>query len=184
MTKEDAVTMIGFQGVYEIDYQKDNIVRTWHISDMELIKGYGGKVIAAFCHESGRKLNFKISKIVSAKRYWIDIFEEEETAPQSGLYLFTCSGDNHLITELYHLNQGERFYKYFEGEYSHMNGWFEVIPLAYHCVSDYEADTLNSGGPAMSEELKYPHIPYTEANHRIHWELYHKAHSEVQGTIR
>lgn len=51
MTKEDAVTMIGFQGVYEIDYQKDNIVRTWHISDMELIKGYGGKVIAAFCHE-------------------------------------------------------------------------------------------------------------------------------------
>ena len=36
-----------------------------------------------------------------------------------------------------------------------MNGWFEVIPLAYHLVSDFDAEILNSGWSPMPDELKY-----------------------------
>ena len=142
-------------GVHEIVYRKDDEERVWHISNIELHKDYDGKVVTAFCHESEKDLNYSVSKVVSARRYWIDFIEKDEVAPPSGTYLFTCRGDNHLITELYHLDQGERVYKYFEGEYGHMNGWFEVIPLAYHHVSDINTETLQSGWSAMPEELKY-----------------------------
>lgn len=155
MTREETNEIIERQGVYEIVYRKDDEERVWYISNIDLHKDYDGKVVTAFCHELEKDLNYSISKIVSARRYWIDIIEEDDVAPQSGIYLFTCRGDNHLITELYHLDQGERFYKYFEGEYGHMNGWFEVIPLAYHLVSDFDTETLHSGWSAMPEELKY-----------------------------
>lgn len=113
MTREETNEIIERQGVYEIVYRKDDEERVWHISNIELHKDYDGKVVTAFCQELEKDLNYSISKIVSARRYWIDIIEEDEVAPQSGIYLFTCRGDNHLITELYHLDQGERFYKFF-----------------------------------------------------------------------
>lgn len=155
MIIEQIDKMIELQGVYEIVYRKEDEEHTWHISYIEKHKDYDGKVITAYCHELEKDLNYSVSKIVSAQRYWIDIIEDDATAPQNGIYLFTCRGDNHLITELYYLNQGERLYKFFEGEFRHSNGWFEVIPLAYHFVSDYNSDTLCPSWSEIPEELKY-----------------------------
>ena len=98
MTREETNEIIERQGVYEIVYRKDDEERVWHISNIELHKDYDGKVVTAFCHELEKDLNYSISKIVSARRYWIDIIEEDDVAPQSGIYLFTFRGDNHLIT--------------------------------------------------------------------------------------
>lgn len=155
MKREQISEMIELQGVYEIVYRKEDVERTWHISNIEKDKNYNGNVITAYCHELEKDLNYNISKIVSAQRYWIDIIEADAVAPQSGIYLFICRGDNHLITELYHLDQGERLYKRFEGEYGHYNGWFEVDPLAYHFVSDYKPGALCPGWSEMPEELKH-----------------------------
>ncbi len=155
MRKEEINEILECQGVYEIVYRKDDDERIWHISNIELHKDYEGNVITAYCHELEKDINYSISKIVSAKRYWIDILEEIDVAPQSGIYLFICRGDNHLITELYYLDQGEKLYKYFEGEYGQSNGWFEGIPLAYHFVCDYKSESLGPGWSEMPNELKY-----------------------------
>ena len=239
MKKEEINEILEYQGVYEIVYRKDDDERIWHISNIEVHKDYEGNVITAYCHELERDINFSISKIVSAKRYWIDILDDNDVAPQSGIYLFVCRGDNHLITELYRLDQGERLYKYFEGEYDHSDGWFEVIPLAYHFVCDYKPESFTPGWLEIPDELQYssrktirivafksinhierlsfvvkdelgvqyhlldtfdffgPDFPfnlkegtnplslytafsYTEMNHRIHWDLYNKAHPKAQ----
>ncbi|MBO6033514.1 MAG: hypothetical protein J6Q22_19035 [Prevotella sp.] len=154
MTIEQINEMIEYQGVYEIVYKKMEEERTWHISNIELSKEHGDNCISAFCHEVDKDLLFSIKKILSAKRYWIDILDEEEQAPQSGVYLFICRGDNHLITELYRLEQGDKLYKFFEGEYHHMNGWFNVMPLAYHFVDGYNPDRSNSKWAEMTNEHK------------------------------
>lgn len=129
--------MIERQGVYEIVYQKDQKERIWHISIFETPNKYGGRCIQAYCHEMEKSLFFNINKIVSAERYWIDIFDENETASKSGAYLFACRGDNHLVTELYSLKKGERIYKFFEGRYVHFDGWVDVNPVAYHYIRKF-----------------------------------------------
>ena len=155
MKKEEINEILEYQGVYEIVYRKDDDERIWHISNIEVHKDYEGNVITAYCHELERDINFSISKIVSAKRYWIDILDDNDVAPQSGIYLFVCRGDNHLITELYRLDKGERLYKYFEGEYDHSDGWFEVIPLAYHFVCGYKPESFTPGWSEMPDKLQY-----------------------------
>lgn len=57
------------------------------------------------------------------------LISKDTTASIDGLYLIECSGDNHTFQELYKYKKGERIWKYFEGEYEHTNGWFEVEPL-------------------------------------------------------
>lgn len=152
MNKEQLNEMIKLQGIYEIIYKKEQEERTWHISDIEK---HDNNCIRAYCHEIRKDLVFSIRKIVSVNRYWIDILYEEEKAPISGIYLFVCRGDNHLIAELYRLEQGEKLYKYFEGEYHHMNGWFEVIPLAYHYVEGFAPNMSDSKWRGLPEEIDY-----------------------------
>ena len=148
--------MIESQGVYEIVYRKENEERIWHISSIEISKDSGDNCITAFCHEIEQYLNFSIMKILSVQKYWIDIFDKNDLAPESGVYLFTCRGDNHLITELHSLEKGEPLYKFFEGDYSHSNGWFTVIPLAYHRVSDLKSGISEYGWTKMPEQLRFP----------------------------
>ena len=92
MRKEEINEILEWQGVYEIVYRKDDDERIWHISNIELHKDYEGNVITAYCHELEKDINYSIFKIVSAKRYWIDILEENDVAPQSGIYLFIDAG--------------------------------------------------------------------------------------------
>ena len=68
---------------------------------------------------------------------WMDILSVDAIAPERGLYMFACKGDNHVLHEFYFLHKGERLFKYFEGKYGHCNGYFPVIPIDYHYIPEY-----------------------------------------------
>lgn len=61
----------------------------------------------------------------------------DDIAPKSGIYVFACQGDNHIVYEMYMLKKGERLYKYFEEDYAHSDGWLGVRPVAYHYAEYY-----------------------------------------------
>lgn len=153
MTKQEIDQMILCDSLYEIVYRKEESQeRVWYISN---IKAAGKECITGFCHDISKELTFRIDKIVSAKEYWTRIKDENVLAPKNGTYLMICRGDHHTITELYHLEKGERFYKYFEDDYSHMNGWFWVIPLAYHFIDETISENYMSF-PISNKDLKKP----------------------------
>lgn len=127
MTLEEAHTMIECQGVYEIIYRKDDTEHLWHISNIEMAVGYNEKAILAYCYEKDKDLTFSISKIVSAKRYWIDILVDDIVADKDGLYVLACMEDNYIGRRLAHINKGERF-----NDYAGPN-W----ALAYHLVPEF-----------------------------------------------
>ncbi len=157
MTREEINEMIERQGVYEIVYRDELGERVYHISDIKA--RYDNNSITAYCHETDYEIDherfFSIEEILSAKRYWIDILEEDEVAPKSGVYLFACRGDNHLIAELFRLEQGDKLYKYFEEDYYHSNGHVRVIPLAYHLVEEFVSGNLESCLSAVPKMLEY-----------------------------
>lgn len=35
-------------------------------------------------------------------------FANDDIVPKSGLYVFACAGDNHILFEIYKLERGER----------------------------------------------------------------------------
>jgi len=137
---------VSYQDVYEITYvNKAKQKKVFHIYDVEFsLKKDTQKssLIKAFTLEfkSEEKTSFSCSNIISITKYWKSIIDKDETAPEDGLYVFTCRGDNHLEEEIYHLNKGDRLYKYFDGENKHMNGWFEVLPLAFHYIKPYNTE--------------------------------------------
>ena len=71
------------------------------------------------------------------KRQWFK-FEDNGIALKSGIYVFACTGDNHILFEIHRLEEGERFWKYFEGNFEHYNGWAVVLPKAYYYLTEYE----------------------------------------------
>lgn len=130
MTLEEINSIIESQGVYEILYQKDSTEHLWHISNIEISKEYQGKCILAFCHEVEKDLTFSISRIISAKRYWIEILNEDLIADNDGLYVMACMEDNYVGRRVAYIRKGVRFYDF---------GW----ALAYHKVPAFS--------PALSE---------------------------------
>ena len=130
MTLEEINIMIECQGVYEISYLKDNTEHLWHISNIEIAKEYSGKCILAFCHEVEKDLTFSISKIVTAKRYWVDILDEDLTAANDGIYVLACMEDNYVGRRVAYIKKGERFYDF---------GW----ALAYHIVPAFSSVLSN-----------------------------------------
>lgn len=74
------------------------------------------------------------------KKHWFK-FEDDDIALKSGIYVFSCAGDNHILFEIHRLEKGERLWKYFEGDFEHCNGWAVVIPEAYHYLSEYEPNS-------------------------------------------
>ena len=114
--------MIKCQGIYEIDYKKEDEERIWHISNIEISKTCGSRCFTAFCHEIEKDLTFSWSKISSAKRYWIDILDEDNAQAESdGLFVLACMEDNHIGRRLAYIKKGKRFSQF---------GW----ALAYHLV--------------------------------------------------
>lgn len=71
---------------------------------------------------------------------WIKIESEDETAPQSGFYLFNCLGDNHTFYEFYELDEKDKLCKYYLDH--HFDGWAVVRPIEYHIVEDTEGEYL------------------------------------------
>ena len=70
-------------------------------------------------------------------RKWCYILDENDTAPDEGLYVMACRGDNHIIYEIYRFSKGDRFWDKYEGENAHSNGWMDVDCLAYWCIAEY-----------------------------------------------
>ena len=77
------------------------------------------------------------TNIKDIKSLWIKT-TLNDIVPKSGIYVFACAGDNHILFEIYKLERGERLQKHFEGDFEHCNGWIAVIPEAYHYLPEYE----------------------------------------------
>lgn len=135
MTKEEVDRMIDHQGVYEIKYGRYII----HIGVIKWSDFHPG-CIWCYCNEWRIYITLNYKKIESCKQYWVETWDNKELAQRTGLHLFACRGDNHLITEIYWLNEGDPLWKYFQKEFAHSNGRERVIPLAYHCVDKYRPD--------------------------------------------
>lgn len=121
------------QGIFEMVYTKpDGITTHYFIADIQLSgQGY----IKAYSCKSGKHLTFKIERIQTIQESWTPL-SKGDIAPESGLYVFVYEGDNHLDFEAFELLKGERFLKYFIGEYSH-GGFMDRLPFAYHYTEVY-----------------------------------------------
>ncbi len=64
---------------------------------------------------------------------WVKI-EDSFEAPASGVYLFLCRGDNHLLYEVHELLEGADILYNFTEEKEHGDGWFTVKPLYYYYI--------------------------------------------------
>lgn len=134
----DMLAFIESHSVVEIEYLKANgetCLR--NITDVCISDEYGDNYIDAYCEEKHHRLTFKIERIVSIKPLWIHITNKDEMAPQDGLYIFECWGDNHLELEMYRMSKGKIFCKCFSDEFEHMSGWVSVEPRAYHYIGFY-----------------------------------------------
>ena len=65
--------------------------------------------------------------------------EDNEIALRSGIYVFACARDNHILFEVHRLEKRENLWNYFEGNFEHYNGWAVVIPEAYHYITEYDS---------------------------------------------
>lgn len=143
MIKTEIEKAIKYQGEIEIEYrnlERNTSVR--HIFDMNYSNKYGNNYIEAYCRESEGYLTFRIDRIISVKWIWIEIYDIDDTAPKTGLYVFACRYDNHIELEIYRLNEREKLWKYFTEEYEHHDGYFEVTPLAYHYIDFYSEKSI------------------------------------------
>ena len=128
--------LIENQSLIEIEYCNSNEeMVAFQIRPFDCYEKNGHEYLRAYCTGNDVKdYTFRIDKINSMKQVWVDTFDENDLVPQSGLYIFACRGDNHIEYELYRLEKGERLWKYFTDDFAHCNGYFEVIPLAYHYI--------------------------------------------------
>lgn len=78
-------------------------------------------------------------------------FANDDIAPKNGLYVFACTGDNHILFKIYRLKTGERLWKHFEGEFEHCNGSAIVTPEAYHYLPEYELNCSEWVSYSLSE---------------------------------
>ena len=112
MDKKSIQEMIECQGVYEIQYLKDEEIKTRHISNVQYSPMYGDSYISCFCEEAGKELTFKIEKIVYIKNLWMGIMSKDDIAPKAGVYLIACGGLGQGIDieyELHILIKGDMF---------------------------------------------------------------------------
>lgn len=70
-------------------------------------------------------------------RDWCYILDDNEFAPDDGLYVMACRGDNHIVYEVYWFSKGDRFYDKYEGKNAHSDGWMDVDCLAYWRIEEY-----------------------------------------------
>ena len=123
----------------EVEYSKtESFATILHINDIKISEKYGNDYISAYCYESFDIITLKINRIRRIQQQWTKIENESMLVPRRGLYVFTCLGDNHLVYEVYMMEKGELLWKYFSGEFTHMNGWMEVQPIAFHYVGPFQ----------------------------------------------
>lgn len=65
---------------------------------------------------------------------WVKV-EAGQKAPKTGIYLFLCAGDNHLLYEIHELIQGiSDLLDPFQGDMLHFDAWTTVKPLYYYYI--------------------------------------------------
>ena len=107
---------------------------------------------------------------------WIKICNSEfdTMAPKTGLYVFACCYNNHFAFELYRLNENEKLWKYFVGEFEHLDGNYKIFPIAYHYVDFYSAIPNSHWelSPDFAEEsVKYSVWAYSRNDSNIEYAL-------------
>lgn len=131
MNKESISEMIERQGVYEIEYKREEDVNIRHISNILFSPEYGDSYIFAYCHEASKELTFDIRKIISIQEYWVGILSKDATVPNDGTFLVARCGLGQGIDieyELLELKEGEQF------ETRELS-WDK--PIAYHYISPF-----------------------------------------------
>lgn len=127
------------------------------IYDIKVSKNY--KYFKAYSFQYYEILNFKVENIKDIKvltidnsplitlgtgpNEWTYIFSTNAKAPQSGIYVIACRGDNNnIIFEFYYIKKSECFWSYFTGENSHYDGYFEIEPIAFHFVPIFNRNSM------------------------------------------
>ena len=133
------------KGIFEIHYIKSvgtasNIV----VNDFRPSEKYGEQYVEAQSYWRGEYMTLRIDRIQSIKQLWVQIKDPYETAPETGVYVFVYTSDNHQGLEVYRMEKGERLWKYFIGEYAH-GGWMDGPPYGYYFIEDFNKDCLNGG---------------------------------------
>lgn len=131
MDKDVIKEMIECQGVYEITYKADADAKIIHVSNVNLLSGYSGNYIRAYCLEASKDLTFNIKKIFSIHPYWVVILSKETYAPKDGLYLLACGylGQGIDITyNLLELKKGDLFEELIN----------DKRPIAYHYIPPFK----------------------------------------------
>lgn len=150
---DDSDEILPFQNVYVVDlnylFPNQNMVfADWFSGEIRVSLGdllryyhngydssYEKELILEF--ENGFLINHR--EIDNSDiRQWFK-FEDNDIALKSGIYVFACTGDNHILFEIHRLDEGERLWKHFEGNFEHNNGWAVVIPEAYHYLPEYDS---------------------------------------------
>lgn len=67
------------------------------------------------------------------------LLSKDAIAHTDGLYIIECTGDYHMIREVYRFRKGERIWRYFEDEHEHYNSWAVVRPVNIKLVSEVSA---------------------------------------------
>lgn len=68
------------------------------------------------------------------------LLSKDTIARSDGLYIIECTGDNHIIREVYKLRKGEKVWSYFEDEHKHYNSWAVVSPINIKFVSEVSTE--------------------------------------------
>lgn len=108
------------------------------------------------------------SQIQASREYW-DMFkrityksvipnwtrvEKNSVAPEDGVYVFQCVGDNHDIYEAHEFKAGESLHLPFTGKHQHGDGWWPVVvPISYKVIPRY-----NPNNPDWKKPSRQPQV--------------------------
>ena len=121
-----------------IEYSKDgNTAKPYQLTKISYSEKFGESYICGTPVDSDTELTFRLDRIRKVELHWNDFFDSNTVAPETGLFLMACRGDNHLVFELMKYKKGDRFWELYEGANEHYSGWVEVDPLAYHYIPLY-----------------------------------------------
>lgn len=141
MTKEQIDQAIKARADIFIEYSKDGVtIKPYQLTKLSYSEKYGKNCICGTPIDSDTELTFRVDRIKNVELHWNDFFGSNTVAPETGLFLMACRGDNHLVFELMKYKKGDRFWELYEGANEHYNGWFEVDPLAYHYIPIYSPE--------------------------------------------
>lgn len=141
----------------KIWYCKDAELLPYNLYDLDYSDKYGNGYVQAYCNPYHDKLfTFKIDRIKNIKPIWIET-TFNDVVPTSGIYVFACRGDNHILFEIHRLEKGERLWIPFEGDFEHYNGWTVVIPVAYYYLPEYELNCSEWESYSLSK-IKSTHL--------------------------